>query len=435
MKNIFFNILALFVLFTCTIFSCKKESPDSSAPVINIFAPVENQFVSVFDTLTVTCEINADKHLESASITLVNDNLIPVQSSVNINVSSNFISASLPYIIYDIHLTSGVYYIRVNASDGPNTVNNYRKINVTAVPEKLMVSYFITNPNANNMLVSLLDSDFVATSAYFNFGGDYSSSAISNYNQEIYTSGLYTGCANAISLETPNLKWSITPIIGSNPYFEDIINKDKTTYIAYYSGLIRGLSSSGSTNFNANISSGYYPLKIFKHENYVACAEKYISGPSKKIILFNATTGAGMQETILTQDVIKFFSKDTDNIFAFGNSAGQGVIEIYQITTNGFWTPHTLTPGTILSAEQIDADTYLIGHSNGNIYKYIYSTNSSTPFITGVIARTIKYDIVNQQVVVTTGANIKQYNYVNAALITSVTVADSVFDIHILYNH
>ena len=142
-----------------------------------------------------------------------------------------------------------------------------------------------------------------------------------------------------------------------------------------------------------------------------------------------------MQETNVAQDVIEFFSKDTDNFFVFGNSSGQGVIEIYQISSNGFWTPHTLLPGTVLCAEQIDSDTYLIGHSNGNIYKYIYSTNSSTPFITGVLARNIKYDSVNQQVIVTEGNKIKQFDYTTASLINTIVHADSIFDIHVLYNH
>lgn len=435
MKRLFFNILAYVAAITCVLFSCKKENPDTAAPEIIIYSPVENQPVNVFDTIVVTCDINDDKNLENASITLVNANLIPVQSSINLNVSSAFISVSLLYAVYDIHLTSGVYYIKVTASDGVNTISKYKKINLTAAPQELLGYYFITNPNVNNHLVSLLDSDFASASAYFNFGGDFSGSAISHYNQEIYTSGLYNGSANAISLTSPALNWSIPSIVGSNPYFMDIIHKDKTTYLAYYSGLIRGFNITGSANFNATISSGYYPLKIFKHENYVVCAEKYISGPAKKIILFNGSTGAGMQETSLSQDVVEFFSKDTDNIFVLGNATGQGVIEIYQISSNGFWTPHTLTPGTILSAEQVDSDTYLIGHSNGNIYKYIYSTNSSTPFITGVMARNIKFDAVNQEVIVTDGNSIKQYNYTNTTLLNTVTAADSVFEIHILYNH
>ncbi|MEW6470216.1 MAG: hypothetical protein AB1458_14975 [Bacteroidota bacterium] len=435
MKKIFFNILAYLLLIVSALVSCKKEEGDGNAPFITIYNPVENQFVNVFDTLIVNADVNDDKNLESVSVTLVNENLVPVQASVAINVNDNFVSFSQAYIIYDIHLVSGVYYIKVSASDGLNTISSYRKINVIAAPRKVMGYYLITNPNVNNMLISSIDTGFSAINPYFNYGGDFSAAAISAYNQELYTSGHYSGSANAVSLTTGGIRWSVPSIPGSDPYFKGIINQDKTTYLAYFNGLVRGFNSNGAIVFNGNISAGYYPLKLFKHAAYIICSEKSITGAFRKIIVLQGETGAGMQEALMSQDVVEFFTKDSDNVFVFGNSSGQGVIEIYQVSTNGFWSPHTLVPGVLLSAEQVDSDTYLIGHSNGTVYKYIYSTNSSTPFITGVMARNIEYDDINQEIIITDGSAVKKYSYGNGGLLGTLTAPDSIFDLHVLYNH
>ena len=201
-----------------------------------------------------------------------------------------------------------------------------------------------------------------------------------------------------------------------------------------YDGRVRGFNVNGLITYNAMAAPGWYPRNVLKHDQYIASAIKEISTATRKIILFDAVSGAGVQETYLSQDVVEFYTKDANDIICFGNDAGQGKMEIYQVSTNGFWTPYTIAAGTILSVARVDAGTYLIGHSNGTVYKYVYSLNSMTTHLSGVTASHICYDDVNQLIYVAEGNNVKRFNYITGALVNTVTHSSPILDLGLLYN-
>jgi hypothetical protein len=83
--------------------------------------------------------------------------------------------------------------------------------------------------------------------------------------------------------------------------------------------------------------------------------------------------------------------------------------------------------------KQVDNLHYFIAHGDG-IYFYDYSSNSLTPFISGLAVHSIEYDDLQQEVFACSGHSLNVYNASNGAFEYTVASPDSVMDARILYN-
>ena len=129
-------------------------------------------------------------------------------------------------------------------------------------------------------------------------------------------------------------------------------------------------------------------------------------------------------------------NQDENNIFLFGNVAGQGVIQLYDRIHNNIWNPYnySLNPGAILSAVQLDADTYLIGHSDGTIYKYQFMTSSVTAYLVGYTALQLQYDALNNRIYIAEQNRVTAVDVPSASVTGMVTSTENIKNISLLYN-
>ncbi len=437
MKGIFLNsapgFTILFIGIICCNLSCKKDDAPTTPPSITIQLPVENTVHNVFDAVPVQFLVQDNDRLTSVVVSLMDLNSQPVLAGVDVTPSSNPATVTMSYYLNDIHIASGYYFIKVSASDGTTTNIAIRRIYVNEAPRMLRNAYYVTLPTPSTRNIFKIDSlqNPVLAGTY---AGDHSQSCISSWYQDLHTIGYMNGDLYAINLEDNVTNWSVNCLTSADPYFTDVHVNGKNSYLSFYDGRLKGYLVDGTIIMSASVQAGYYPRRIFKHDIYLAASIKEIISPARKLVLFNAATGAGYQETALSQDVVEMYTKDNDNMFCFGNDAGQGKFEIYQLSSNAFWTPYTCPAGSILSVAQVDANTYLIGHSNGTVYKYQYNINSLTTLIPGVTASCLRFDDVNLHVYVAEGVTVKRYLYSTGTLINTVNASGTVADLELLFN-
>ena len=166
----------------------------------------------------------------------------------------------------------------------------------------------------------------------------------------------------------------------------------------------------------------------------VAVNKDKIAAISKLITYY--PTGVTEKECLILQDVAAFCEKDINNLFAFGNVNGQGVIQLFDKINNNMWNPYpyALPTGSILNAVKIDANTYLFSHSNGTIYKYNYSTSSLTTYLSGYTAVQLKYDVLNNVLIVAEANAVHAIDYATANVLHSLPVSETVLGLELLYN-
>lgn len=428
-----FKCFYLFLVLAFLWASCKKDNSESTPPEITILEPTENSIFNVFDTVQVKFDVSDNDRLSNVTVSLLDAS--NVQAMPGIIVTPNTASATITmnYILSDIHLPSGYYYIKVYANDGSTGTYRLRQIYINEAPRQLEGAYLLSMPNAFTRALYKIDSLQVIQSCG-SFTGDFLEMEISSWYKDLYLGGHYNGSTLAIETDDNSQLWSIPAVISSNPYFTDIHVSGKNVYVSYYDGRIKGYSYNGATNFNAASAPNWTVRKISRHDIYMIADTKDQTSAQRKLVVFNGTTGAGVQEAFLNQDVLEFYSKDNSDLFCFGNEAGQGKMEIYQLSSNGFWTPYSVPAGLINSVAQVDAGTYLIAHSNGNIYKYTYSNNSFLVHVPGVTASKVCFDPVNLLIYTIEGTQVKRYNYQTGVLVNSITHSAGIMDLELLFN-
>ncbi|MDQ3047531.1 MAG: hypothetical protein M3R27_08300 [Bacteroidota bacterium] len=429
-KKLHFSFLLLLPFF----FSCKKDK-DTEAPDITINTPYENQFYSVFDVINVTASVSDNKQLTEVSVNLLNADQVPAYLTFPINVSSPSASVNFAYALDDIHLEGGMYYLHIFATDGENDAHAYQKIYIAAVPKVLKKLVVTTASSSSQTNVSLVDSTFSALSFYHTFSGDYIGSYASSYYQKIYNCGEYTGHFSGIKLEDHSVSFDISPFISAVPYFTGMYSSEKVNYISRYDEVLKGYDHTGAVVYNAQSMPGYFIKKCILNDNNIIAEEQEKVSGVKKLVAFYPS-GVAMQNSSLNQDVVAFCEKNSSSVFVFGNSAGQGKIQLYDRINNNLWDPYpfSLDPGMITSAVKIDEDTYLIGHSNGTIYKYKYTSSSLTPYLTGYNAIQLLYEELSNQVYVVQTGSITSFYYPSATLVNTVSSAETILKMNFLYN-
>lgn len=430
-NKIYFYIVFLSLI---SLFSCKKDV-DEKGPEIKFNTPTENQTFNVYDYVTVNATVTDDVKISSVAVSLLDVNQNYAHITLPVTVSSPSMTLNMAYFLDNIHLETGFYYIKITASDGTNDSHKFQKIYLIAVPKVLTAIYVVSNTGSSQTNLSTIDAAFTSLVPYNTFSGDHLSSSVSSYHQQAYMCGNYTGNFTGHVLAFNSPKFIISPIPSSNPYFTGYYNNDRDTYVARYDGNIKGYNYSGGLLYNASALSGYYAQHMCFNDGYLIAEEKEIFTATKKLATY-FSTGSIEKNCALTQDVVAFCEMDASNVFVFGNVAGQATIELFDRANNNLWSPYPfiLASGNLLSALKLDSDTYLLGHSNGTIYKYQYSSNSVTTYLTSYTAVKLKYDDVQNKLYVVEANRITTFDLSTLAIVNTVNSTETILDAHLLYN-
>lgn len=427
MKSIFKILILSF--FTGQVFiSCKKDK-DAVPPVISVLSPRDNNSFSVFDTLEVNADISDDSQLASVSIQLMNENLTPALSLSRKTVSGKNYSLRADYIIYDSRLLSGIYYLRVTASDGENETKEYVKLYISESASSSQGIFIISTPGTV-VNVSFLDSALNAQPFITRYC-DYTASCVSSKNQYINLLGEVICGLNSFRIKDKVSQWD-EPAMGSSTYFTHLDFYNEISYVSYYGGNIRGFDKNGATQFSAVSNAGYYPLKTFLHNTYLLVEEREKSGPGKRISVFYST-GSYRQSVSLPADVVAFAGKDDDNVFLFGNEGAQGKILLYKISGNTLWSPYPYTMANFKDAVQINSNTFLVALPDA-VYKYNYSPVNFVEFIQQAGVEKLCYDEVNNIVLASAGAMLGFYHAGSGQQLNAYTHSQPIRNFHLLYN-
>jgi len=419
----------IFILF----FSCKKDN-NVGYPTVSILAPAALTTFNVFDTVTIKASASDASKLQSVQVYVINSQNTPVLPSYSVPITGSSMTFSVPYILNNIHLASGTYNIVVDAYNGTNDTKAYRQIYIDAVPTVREAVYAITR-NHSGIHLWKLDSLFNVTLSATQ-GGDYSSSDISAYYQQLYISAADSGNVTAYAVPVGSQIWTVPGIISSTPYFTNVYAYGDAVYASYYNDYVKYYNNAGAIQSNTATATGYYPIKTCIWSNYLFVEEKYISSTIRNLVLFYAATGGAYQQSNLPGPVVAMYGMDYNDVFVFGNTnSGTGYLQQYNISGNLFYSPVVMPSAKILSVAQIDTQTYLVGFDNGSIYLYTYNPNSIAPYINGITASHLQYDVANNMIIASSGTSVYEYNYSTLGLVHTANLGDSVLNVHVLYNH
>ncbi len=427
------NIILLIALVAMLITSCKKDE-DTLPPVINIDFPLEFRYYDVYDTINISGNVTDDHNVHAVSIKIVNANYQSVLDEDGYMPDTKTFYFNTSIAINDIHLSSGTYYVLVTATDGTNSKNLFRAININAVPLQFKKIVAITNVSTNSYNVYGVDVN-MQTSMLFNYSGDYNSSAINSGYQQLYMCGSINSNMNAYDLGSKNMIWNITP--ENNPPFPSFNNVsfyNDIVYVSFYNARIVGYNRQGGINVTAQTSTGYTPGKTYLFNNYLLAEEKNTTGTDYKLSVYIASTGF-LKASNVTSIVIKGMeTQDASHVYIFGNTtANKAVMTLYNVDFNGYYAPHAMPDSTLYDYAKVDANNYLLAIGS-NVYWYQTASNSLTTLLTNVNANRIKYESLSGNFIIANGNQIKVYTFPSGNYVGGTSLPYTINDIHLLYN-
>jgi len=421
-----FPIVALLVLSV----SCRKFDNDPAE--ITIISPLPGTVFMPGDTIQVEANLSDDDDLGTLTIKLLNQSYTPVshQDYYALNYMDTY-HLSQPYVIDDLFLESGTYFITVSVSDGSEDANEYRVIEIHELPKTREAVYFLTRPDTMNLNLVELDSLGQLVNR-LTIPGDYAESAINSRYHELIVSGQY-GYYNHYDLHTYSNIFSEPPYNGSGPSFLNLFFYNNLTYVSYYDGRIRAFDMNGSVKFNSAQPVYYQPGALCANSKYVFAEAFYTGQSERRLVVINNPSGVARQEYNLDAEIATILSTGENEVMIFGNKNGDGKIFSYHVVNNDADDLHTMPGITIYGALMIDADNYALATQNG-LYSFQVSNNNLIPVDVNRPSYGIEYDEVNGILFSASGKEVRQYAFPSPQVMNTSMASDSVMDIRILYN-
>lgn len=433
-RILFFSLLIL-------IAGCKKDT-SVDTPTVQISAPAGLQTFNVFDTVWVKAHVADPQGLKSVTVYLANSNSIGVLPVVSMPITSNDMNITVPYILNDIHLASGTYYMTVKASNGTNTAVAFQQMNVNAAPTRRIAVYAVTR-SGHNTEVWNIDSVLHVSGGNV-ISGDFSSSDVNSYYQELFIAAHDSGNVTAYSVLVFGTAWNVTGAYSIVPCFTNVYSYGDAAYVSFYNnsgdGYVNYYNHKGVLQVHIGDNPGFYAIKTLLWGKYLFVEEKDKSSSSENLVLYYPQSGLGYQQVALPGPVVAMFGMDNDDIFVLGNTpTGSAYIRQYSISINSItYSPYTLPNAKLLSAAPLNNVEFLAGFNNGIINEYVYSPTLNTiQYISAVNATCMRFDAVNSQLIVAAGSIVQEYNCgpTSGTFVASTTAfADSVKDVQILFN-
>ena len=420
-----------FFLFTLLfITACKKK--DELAPEIRISQPLNLTGYNLYNTVHIQGTVTDDRKLEFVTLQIVDNTMLPVTVIKSYTPSDKQFTINTGFFLEDIHLESGVYFIKIKASDGEHEVSEFVEINITGVA-KTLKEILVVNAIAGQYYVNSIDS-LDQLNQEFIIGNEFLDININSYDQLIAISGTTNETYRVIDWISKSINWEITAL--QNPpfvYFNAMsYNPDKRHfYISTSTGqkYIKN-KTGGSVILSGIYQSMYQPFEVGFGVDYFLVDEFNAGMSSHHLVKYNYTTGNPIQNISIPFNMTHLIQGSIDEFFVFGNQSGVAKMYRYNVSGNSIWEPYTFTE-VLKDVVKVSNNIYYLAMGSG-LYQYTVGNNSLIPVNTAIVIDKMEFDQVNNQIYCLNTSGIQVLS-VAGTIIRSIPVTNAI-SVGLLYN-
>jgi hypothetical protein len=319
----------------------------------------------------------------------------------------------------------------VKASDEVSTTRTFQPVEIKGIPVELRRLMVITRLNTLKSNVYFIDSAY-NINRILGINKEYVGSAVSSQYQQFYYISPDPSRLFTYNLEDTLLAWDYNALLPY-PILEDVYFAENLVYVASQNGDIIGLNSAGQNQFGTVTHSDRIPEKIFKHYDFIIADQRTRSNQYRYFALFFAQTGAFANQFRSDLEVVSFFSRNENEIIAFGNKNGQAKCIVYGIEENNGAEPAAMPAGMILEGVQVNDNEVLLAMDYGVIEYNIQTFQYHLVFAYDDVVA-MDYDTLNQFLSIARNEKVLFYEYPGSNLLETVTMDEPVLNIHFLYN-
>ncbi len=310
-KHKLLTIVSLLILISLG--ACKKK--DELSPKVSIQSPSGGSY-SAMDTIFVKAQITDNENIERISIKLIDQNNQQVCPSYHFYPKKVSFLLESPFILNNLYLSSGSYFLVVEAYDGINTGKSYIQIQIGAISRKLEDILLVEKSPNTTEIYSILNGKTLLKSFPFSYQ-DFI------YNPYAKQYQLLTSNGELIAFDKSNFdeKWSVSGLKNpSKEYYGSLFYKNQNTYVSSYLGEIRSYDENGQLGKQANTidDKGQISNYFFRQEKIMAIKKPYVNYQDK-IEELNENSGASIYTYNLQFSPKSILFIDDDLCIVFGN--------------------------------------------------------------------------------------------------------------------
>lgn len=391
------------VVLVLLLIGCKKE--DEIPPVISITSPFAMTQFQIPFQVTISGFVEDENVIEWIKIVVLNDGFTPSSDEILINTAERLVEFNEIIYLDNIHLSSGVYYIKVSANDGENIHSSYVQINILEFPLVLKDIFVLTSSNSQTNLLKL-DSNSLEFVDQFD-GSFQIGNSISKHQY------LFIGTNQLGNAFNPNFNqniwdWSFNTFLST--YFNDskVTESSGVIHICCSDGVIRSFTENGVLNNTVYSNTQELFDNFLILDNYLY-AEVYSSALVRYLSVYFLVSGIEIQRVSVSNNIVDILNYNTHQCLFLEQNFSDIEINMYDRNTNVSWTLNTISNDSIYDAEYVlNKGLYFI--SNTGLMLYNVENNILTTSIANNDFKKIRYDNLNGQLYLLTNNEIWLYS-------------------------
>ncbi len=430
MKPKYFTLFISFLVLIVS--SCQKE--DTFPPIITIIAPSENSYFEVGDSIYFHFHVSDNVQVSTISVVLLDEQNRMLGKYKHFYSHENSLEISDYYPIMDTTLSSGIYYLKCNASDGNNVVGKSVKIKINGIPQKSLGLFAIIQASSHQTDIYQVDTNYVS-SLWAQYDIDFFDARIDYLYQQLYLFPKSYGNMSAINLQTQSANWTISRLNqNSEEWFQGIELIDHRLYVGDYNSNLTIYDHSGviTTLFPALPNYTVKKMLVYNGITFLYEAHKGI-GQQKRITVYNLGMNL-IQNIIFDYDLVAWFPRDENNLTLFYNTdEGLKIANLYYFLS-GITVIASNVNYVLLDVEKISEKTFLLGTDKGVLYYDLNSPITFSVVLTKENVKNIDYNEVTSQVAASSGNELFIFSLPDGTISESLLFSDEIQKLFWNYN-
>jgi hypothetical protein len=432
-KSVSFISISLLLLFLASIGSCRKDG-DTEAPLIEVTSPSENQEFNVSQEIPVIGSVYDNQRLQFVRIVLLNENMVPVLSPLQMEPDGNSMSLNHSYPIDDKLMETGFYYLQIQAGDGEQVTNKYIRLKIHASPKTMSYVVAVTR-NGNNLNIVKIDSSWnISTLATLN--SDFLGAGVCNDYGLFYVGGRSRGNITVFDITDWQTAWEI-PVTIDPPFewFTGMQVEGSTLRVGYRNGKYERYNRNGDITTLITTGADWSVRNFCTLGPMMITEERSQTGLGNLLMVRYEFSGAIDGSQYIPDPALGIIAADQTNaILVCNDSDDQAYLQWYNINYHNFSMRENIGSGKA-NAVFPYRDGLMITHEQGVYFYDPAHTTFSIPLdLPG--AGAAFYDQVNQLLYCGQNTTLKVYYDVGVVPVfyKSVDLGDSILAVYTIYN-
>ena len=350
--------------------SCAKN--DDNPPDLFVQSPLSNESFQLPCDIKVSGYVMDNEKVDRVEVNLVSENSASIVQGFDLDADSSYFEYDLSFIVEDLLLLSGNYFINIKAYDDfGNFTSEYVTIYLNEIPKTLQSLIYITS-NTNQTFIYQEDS--IGNSQLVKqLIGNHLLSIGNSKTQHLFVGTDQNG--EFFDLNNFNILWNV-PVLSSNyPLFIDGSKSEDGNQ----SHLVLGDGRINSYNKNGNIINTIYsnPQEWFGKFNFQennVLVESSSSFLDRDLVVYFRQSGIEKQRVEIDGEIVKIVSISSNEYAIFSQFFNESRISIYYENLNQINTDLEIPNSIIYDA--ILLDNYLIFSSSNGLFKYDFNLNT-----------------------------------------------------------